>query len=710
MPKAPLAKQAAIDLVMERAFPLPRERAWQILSETDRINKAIGLDPVSKQTPLPGRISRAMTSTALRLLPMAWQEYPFEWMHGRWYEVYRHYSRGPMRTFRSGIRLSDVDLDGTPGTMVQLYSMINPANVLMLAPVKLIAKQSMDKTFRFIESAMAADARAQTMETLLSSKAALTRSEEPTDSLARDAEDKPRPAVGRSHKANEVLLAEKLNRLRGLGYSEKLIMLAGELIRYGHEAEIADIRPYALADRWKAGRTDVLKMMLQSTRLGLFNMEWQLICPNCRVSDTASDKLADIGATYHCDYCGIDYEVAFDRYVELCFAVHPEIRRVTRALYCIGAPAFSPHIHAQRIVPGGGSIEFELPGSPIDWQLRVSRSNERSALKLTAPSSPEPAHVAGAFAFGEVAAAAEVIATNEFDAASEFDTALASEVGAGVRAGAGATAGDRKSAEIAATAVLGAEGWLAAEVNGSLNGRLRVANDRDHDAIVVIERQGWDDVVATASQVTLFPEFRAMYGSDVLAPGQQAGISSLTVLFTDLCGSTAYYETVGDASAYGYVRQMFDFMTVCVQNHGGAVVKTIGDAVMAVFDGAEAGFRAALAIQSGWHSGERESLNQGLDLRIGLHHGPAVMVGMNGRNDYFGRTVNMAARIQAVGGPSEIVLEAELFERQIARDPKLSDALLCTDPFMVELKGVHEPVKLVRVLLRGGDVNAESAV
>ncbi|BBH18707.1 hypothetical protein Back11_00520 [Paenibacillus baekrokdamisoli] len=235
------------------------------------------------------------------------------------------------------------------------------------------------------------------------------------------------------------------------------------------------------------------------------------------------------------------------------------------------------------------------------------------------------------------------------------------------------------------------QGWVTKDIQGQPGQTLRVTNNRDTDVMVVIEREGWEDIVATASQIMLFPEFRSMFSTDVLAPGQQAGISSLTVLFTDLCGSTAYYEEVGDSSAYGYVRQMFDFLMTVVEKHGGSVVKTIGDAVMAVFDSAEDGLEAALFIQRKWHA-EKE-----LSLRIGLHHGPAVAVGMNGRNDYFGRTVNMAARIQALGGPGEIVMESGLHQRLAGhkkeRDKRPS-SIQTSEPFIAELKGLSEPVKL----------------
>ncbi|SDW80046.1 adenylate/guanylate cyclase domain-containing protein [Paenibacillus sp. CF384] len=626
MSQASEMSTASIRLTMEKQFPQPKSRVWQILSDTNRLNRAIGLDPVNKQKHKPKSVSRTLKSKALQLIPMEWEEYPFEWTHEQWYEVFRHYAKGPMSKFRSGIQLKAVEVAGEEHTMVTLYSTIIPASAVMHLPVKLIAQQSMHKTFRYIESSIVAAVAAGNQAVVMRANA--------------DAQVNAQVNASHDHKVNDSKLNHVLEQLDELGFSGAPVERLADLIRRSDDQDVADIRPYVLAKEWQLPRSEVLKLMLHGTRLGLFNLEWRLICPNCRVAESSSDKLAAITESYHCDYCGIQYEVMFDRYVELCFSVHPEVRRAVRSVYCVGAPAMAPHIHTQRLIRIGESIRMELPEQAIDWRLRVLRSNERLEVRLSEQSE-------------------------------------GSKVNAEVEGNAGSV-------------ILAEHGWVQEGIHGTTGGWITITNKRDIDVMVVLEREGWDDVVATASQVTMFPEFRALFASDVLAPGQQAGVSSLTVLFTDLCGSTAYYESVGDASAYGYVRQMFEFLSEQVQQHGGVVVKTIGDAVMAVFDSPEAGFRAALNIQQDWHS------LKGLDLRIGLHHGPAVTVGMNGRNDYFGRTVNMAARIQAIGGPREIVLEAGLLA-QLGGQQR-NETFTVTDPFVVDLKGMLEPVQLVRVL------------
>ena len=77
--------------------------------------------------------------------------------------------------------------------------------------------------------------------------------------------------------------------------------------------------------------------------------------------------------------------------------------------------------------------------------------------------------------------------------------------------------------------------------------------------------------------------FRDLFAEATLRPGDEAAVGQVALLFTDLRGSTALYERVGDAAAFNIVREHFAFLGSIVRDHDGAVVKTIGDAVMASF-------------------------------------------------------------------------------------------------------------------------------
>jgi class 3 adenylate cyclase len=210
---------------------------------------------------------------------------------------------------------------------------------------------------------------------------------------------------------------------------------------------------------------------------------------------------------------------------------------------------------------------------------------------------------------------------------------------------------------------------------------------------------------ATAADVTGVGLFHELFGSDVLSPTQHVDVGRRTILFTDLVGSTALYERVGDAVAYGMVRRHFDLLTAEVEKHGGHVVKTVGDAVMAAFDLPEQGARAGLAcIESLRRLRNSDGTPTGLKLRVGVHAGACLAVDANHRVDYFGRTVNVAARIESLGGADELVLswtvtaadgvDAFLREVRAAGHDAVQD--------VQRVKGVAEPVSVVRVSVRGG--------
>jgi class 3 adenylate cyclase len=187
----------------------------------------------------------------------------------------------------------------------------------------------------------------------------------------------------------------------------------------------------------------------------------------------------------------------------------------------------------------------------------------------------------------------------------------------------------------------------------------------------------------------------------VLAPGQHVGIESLTLLFTDLRDSTQFYERVGDASAYGCVRRHFDFLGRYIADNNGSIVKTIGDAVMAAFYTPEDAVRAAVQIQT--HVAEFNAAladDDGIVIKLGLHHGPAVAVNSNNRLDYFGRTVNIAARIGAVSKGNDLVLSANCYERPTVQEI-LTEHKSQIENFQSALKGIEEVFNLYRVQFHG---------
>jgi class 3 adenylate cyclase len=152
----------------------------------------------------------------------------------------------------------------------------------------------------------------------------------------------------------------------------------------------------------------------------------------------------------------------------------------------------------------------------------------------------------------------------------------------------------------------------------------------------------------TAKRLLTNQTFRDLYRTDTLDIDQRLKITSLTFLFTDLKGSTELYERVGDLVAYDLVREHFRVLHEIVAAETGAVVKTIGDAVMATFPTPDHAISAALRMRDAMHSLNEQRGQEDLLLKIGIHEGPCLAVTLNDRQDYFGQTVNIASRVQGL--------------------------------------------------------------
>jgi len=98
-----------------------------------------------------------------------------------------------------------------------------------------------------------------------------------------------------------------------------------------------------------------------------------------------------------------------------------------------------------------------------------------------------------------------------------------------------------------------------------------------------------------------------------------------------------------------------------VQEHSGAIVKSIGDAVMAVFSRPTDAVSAAPRILGGIEHYNAEDGDPSIILKIGAHRGPSIAVTLNENLDYFGQTVNVAARVQALADAEEICLSEAVY-------------------------------------------------
>jgi class 3 adenylate cyclase len=403
------------------------------------------------------------------------------------------------------------------------------------------------------------------------------------------------------------------------------------LVAEGLEVDVERIRPIPLARRWGVPERHVIEACLEATRLGMLELRWDLLCPRCRGAKATAGTLDQVPTGAHCGTCNIDYARNFSRNVELVLRPAPSIRPIEGGEFCLLGPMSTPHIWVHVTVEAGEERDIEVQLTPGPYRLRTLEFGPEADIEYDGGPFP---------------------------------------------------------------AVVVTDGWVMAGPP-SPPGKITLRNRSAHRRTFVVEDRRWVADALTADRMATLQAFRDLFSTEVLRPGDDVAIGRVTLLFSDLKGSTAMYEAVGDAAAYRLVRAHFAYLAAIIREHDGAIVKTIGDAVMAAFHDPLQGLRCAIAMQE--RVAEFNARNpQPIVLKLGLHEGPCIAVTLNDRLDYFGQTVNLAARLQGESEGGDIVVSAPLAE--MAGAPELL-ARHRSATEHASLRGVSEPVAFVRLFI-----------
>ncbi len=217
-----------------------------------------------------------------------------------------------------------------------------------------------------------------------------------------------------------------------------------------------------------------------------------------------------------------------------------------------------------------------------------------------------------------------------------------------------------------------------------------VANETMHDLL------GRRKPFLTAKRLLTNQTFRDIHRTDTLDVNQRLKITSLTFLFTDLKGSTELYERVGDLVAFDLVKEHFQILHEIVAAESGAVVKTIGDAVMATFPTPDRALAAALRMREAMRGLNEKHQSEDLLLKIGIHEGPCLAVTLNDRQDYFGQTVNIASRVQALAVSRSILATGSVVDYPRASEILQTDGIKPTAR-RLPLRGITDEVSVYEI-------------
>ena len=431
------------------------------------------------------------------------------------------------------------------------------------------------------------------------------------------------------------------------GLDGEMARLLADHIRHASDDSCNRLRPYALADLWGEDRETLLRLFLHATRAGLLELTWDIMCPLCRGAKDRVESLSALRSQAHCSSCNIQFDANFDQSVEVSFRPSQEIRLLESADYCVGGSCNTPHVMMQRSIPPGEDAHLTIDLGEGTYRIRGPQVVGSALLEV---SSSHPATQVA-----EIACSRTDISPQRVELAPRET-------------------------------------------------RLHVRNSEPEELLVLLERMRWPEGAVTTAQVTSMRDFRDLFFSEVLAPEEQFQIRSLTFMFTDLRSSTALYRERGDAPAYVLVRDHFEVISESVARHHGAVVKTIGDAVMVVFTHLADALDAGLYIHRAFSAQGVQS--QGVVVKIGVHEGPCIAVNLNGQLDYFGTNVNTAVRLGSQGQGGDVLVDAGTLE-----DPTISEILarpgVHVEHLTVELRGFEEAFDVCRIT-EGGPGEGEA--
>jgi class 3 adenylate cyclase len=401
------------------------------------------------------------------------------------------------------------------------------------------------------------------------------------------------------------------------------------LIATAPDRKLNRINALAFAAERGLDEEQAIAGFLHASRLGLFEFSWNVLCPGCGGVLDAGASLKHVRSeVYTCALCAAGYEPSLDEMVEVTFTVSPSVRRI-EAHHPHQLPAAE---YFRQIYWSSG---VDLPES--DYEALVDEFIVE-ALELPA---------------GEKAVISLQIAES-FIIVFEPVTHAAQFIDVK-----GAPTRDRQALSLVFdrahrhndTLVM-CPGALRIAVENHTDVRtlpsVCLANDALHHVL------GKRRPFLTAKRILSNQTFRDIHHTDTLDVDQRFKIASLTFLFTDLRGSTELYERVGDLVAFDLVRAHFRVLSEIVASETGAVVKTIGDAVMASFPAPDRAIAAAIRMRDAMRGLNRERGNEDMILKIGIHEGPCIAVNLNERQDYFGQTVNIASRVQHLAASNEI--------------------------------------------------------
>ena len=478
---------------------------------------------------------------------------------------------------------------------------------------------------------------------------------------------------------NEGELEQRLGLVEmARSWSPRVISKLENAIRSYQDDELYRFNPVRYAIQTGMAESEAIALFLHATRSGLFTMEWQLVCSGCGHLVESLRSIGDLHSHYGCDSCFQENEASLDDLIHVTFTVSPEIRRLA-----FHEPETLPiedfyfkYRMSKGIRPLSSTylsmIGLVLPGEPTLNDILLSctklltylEAGEKQTIELDAPI--------GWFYRISDLLNNTVCVVNLGPALDEhIQQVQVALIDHKLRI----VDKEVLPAKLETPTVHYNFGQGCTLRGGKIVFELENRTSERSSVWIILLPQDLHpprlefEAFLSGKRLLTDSVFRDLFGDETLGESQNISVKNITFLISDLKGSTALYETVGDVRGYHLVRQHFAALARAVAGHSGAVVKTIGDEVMAAFADPVDAVSASIDIAR-----EVEEMNRSysdrLRLKMGIHGGHCLLVTLNNRLDYFGQTVNIAYRVLRLARGGEMCLSNDIFE-----NPQVADLL-----------------------------------
>jgi class 3 adenylate cyclase len=511
-------------------------------------------------------------------------------------------------------------------------------------------------------------------------------------------------------KVNDIVLEETLAKVESARvWSPRLISKLENSIRSADDVDLFRLSPLTWASQKNVDEYEAVDLFLHGAKVGLFYMEWNVICPCCGMVSQNFRNLHGLQSQNSCTICFLKERPALDDYVQISFTLSPSVRDLrfhhpeTLSLeeYCFNY-LFEPTARVAGM--------FTLAEVQQTFQKHFSTFSPGEKITVEAEAGSGILSCVNAFTqqsfglriSGEPTSETQKIAVRFTD--DGFEVPLPELQPDEFHVGRFAYAGTFYPLRPGKVVI---EFEQCASVRAALMVILFPVDGLPPDlqAILGVENIPADQIAPdlrfssprlTARRLFACQTFLDLFPAEVFKESEGFGVKDVTILFTDLKSSTQLYQRIGDLNAYALVREHYGILNKAVLNQHGAVIKTIGDAIMASFVQPLDAVAAGLEMLSHLHQMNQESHQGDLVLKIGIHRGAAISVTLNERIDYFGQTVNIASRVQGSAGGDEIFLTEEIYASSGVLD-LLQKNNCRIESVPVQLKGIEEQLNIYRV-------------